>query len=82
MILKKKLKVSTQKRQRRQRSIIAFLIKYQKNSASISHKLFNKSIEKNKFLQNLKVADITPVCKKNNLLDKKNYQPVIVLPAV
>ena len=54
MILKKKLKVSTQKRQRRQRSIIAFLIKYQKNSASISHKLFNKSIEKKQVSSKLK----------------------------
>ena len=44
-----------------------------KVSASVLPKLFNYSIEKSDFPQNLKLADITPVCKKNNPLDKTNY---------
>ena len=46
---------------------------YAKVSASVLHKLFNHSIEKSDFPQNLKLADITPVYKKNNPLDKTNY---------
>ena len=34
------------------------------------------------FLKNLKLADIIRVYKKNDLLDKTNYRPVIVLPVV
>ena len=51
-------------------------------SASVLHKLFNDSIERSDFPQNLKLADITPVCKKNDFLDKTNYRPVNVLPLV
>ena len=40
-------------------------------SASVSHKLFNDWIEKSEFPQNLKLADITPVYKKNDPLDKR-----------
>ena len=46
------------------------------------HKLFNYSIEKSDFPQNLKLANITPVYKKSDPLDKTNYQPVCVLPVV
>ena len=46
------------------------------------HKVFNYSIEKSDFPQNLKLADITPVYKKNDPLDKTNYRPVNVLPVV
>ena len=53
-----------------------------KVSASVLPKLFNYSIEKSDFPQNLKLADITPVYKKNNPLDKTNYWPVSVLPVV
>ena len=49
------------------------LKKYFKVSASVLHKLFNNSIEKSDFPQNLKLADITPVYKKNDPLDKTNY---------
>ena len=31
------------------------------------------SVEKTDFPQNLKLADTTPVCKKNDPLDKTNY---------
>ena len=34
------------------------------------------------FLQNLKLADITPVYKNDPLDDKTNYRPVSVLPVV
>ena len=51
-------------------------------SASVLYKLFNDSIERSDFPQNLKLADITPVCKKNDFLDKTNYRPVNVLPLV
>ena len=46
------------------------------------HKLFDYSIEKSEFPRNLKLADITPVYKKNDPLDKTNYRPVSLLPAV
>ena len=58
------------------------LIKSSKVSASVLHKLFNDSIEKSDFPQNLKLADITPVYKKNDPLDKTNYRPVSILPVV
>ena len=46
--------------------------KSSKDSASVLHELFNDSIEKMcEFHQNLKLADITPVYKKNDILDKK-----------
>ena len=44
------------------------------------HKLCKYSIENSDFPQNLKLADITPVYKKNEPLDKTNYRPVSVLP--
>ena len=49
------------------------LKKSSKVSVSVLHKLFNDSIEKSDFPQNLKLADITPVYKKNDPLDKTNY---------
>ena len=58
------------------------LKKSSKVSARALHKLFNYSIEKSDFPQNLKLADITPFCKKNDALDKTNYRPVGVLLAV
>ena len=58
------------------------LKKSSKVSASVLHKLFNDSIEKSDFPQNLKLADITPVYKKNDPLDKTNYRPVSILPVV
>ena len=57
-----------------------FLKKSSKVSASVLHKLFNDSIEKSDFLQNLKLADITPVYKKNDPLEYTNYQTVSTLP--
>ena len=45
------------------------LKKSSKVSASALHKLFNDSIETSDFPQNLKLADMTPVYKKNDPLD-------------
>ena len=56
--------------------------KSSKVSPSVLHKMFNDSIEKSDCLQNLKLDDITPVCKKNNPLDKTNYRPISALPVV
>ena len=42
------------------------LKKSSKVSATVLHKLFNDSIEKSDFPQNLKLVDITPVYKKND----------------
>ena len=56
--------------------------KSSKVSASVLLKLFNDSIEKTDFPQNLKLADTTPVYKKNDPLDKTNYRPVSELPVV
>ena len=58
------------------------LQKSSKVLASVLHKLFNDSIEKSQFPQNLKLADLTPVYKKNDPLHQTNYQPISVLSVV
>ena len=58
------------------------LKKSSKVSANVLHKLFNYSIEKSDFPQNLKLANITPVYKKSDPSDKTNYQTVSVLPVI
>ena len=45
-------------------------------------KLFNEILRAGNFPDKLKLADITPVFKKNNPLEKENYRPVSVLPVV
>ena len=42
----------------------------------------NKSIESSIFSKNLKAAQVSPLFKKNNSLDKGNYRPVSVLPCI
>ena len=42
--------------------------------------LFNNAISNSEFPENLKLADVTPVFKKSNTLDKTNYRPISVLP--
>ena len=42
----------------------------------------NKCITQNKYRNELKIADITPVFKKENPIDKTNYRPISVLPTV
>ena len=50
--------------------------------SNIVHKLFNDCLESSSFPDNFKLADITPVLKKGSPLDKTNYRPVSVLPAL
>ena len=56
--------------------------KSSKVSAIVLHKLFNDSKEKSAFPQNLKLAHITPVYKKNDSLDQTSYRPISVLPVL
>ena len=44
--------------------------------------LFDEAISYNEFPENLKLADVTPVFKKKDLLEETNYRPVSVLPPV
>ena len=46
------------------------------------HNLFNKTFHENVFPDELKVADITPIFKKDDSTNVKNYRPVSVLPTV
>ena len=45
---------------------------------NVLHKLFNETITKGVFPNNLKLADVTPVFKKDDPFDKRNYRPVPV----
>ena len=54
------------------------LIKTSETSAKIVHKLFNETIDTGHYPDNLKLADITPVFKKKDPLNKMNYRPVSV----
>ena len=51
-------------------------------SADALQNLFNDMLKTGNFPENLKLADITPVFKKNNLLHKVNYRPVSILPSI
>ena len=42
----------------------------------------NECIKQNKFPNELKIADITPIFKKEDPLDKTNYRPISILPTV
>ena len=42
----------------------------------------NKSIETGYFSDSLKEANITPILKKDDPLDKSNYRPVSILPLI
>ena len=42
----------------------------------------NACIKQNKFPNELKIADITPIIKKDDPLDKTNYRPISILPTV
>ena len=47
-------------------------------SAETLHNLFNECLITGSFPDNLKLADITPVFKEKDLLNKENYRPVSV----
>ena len=40
---------------------------------------FNSCLENGIFPDELKLAEVVPVCKKNDIKDKSNYRPVIIL---
>ena len=45
-------------------------------------RLFHETVTKGVFPDNLRLADVTPVFKKDNTFDKKSYRPVSVLPTI
>ena len=47
---------------------------------SLLTKIINSSIRNGCFPDELKAAEVTPVFKKNDDLEKENYRPVSVLP--
>ena len=51
-------------------------------TAEILQQLFNQALNTGEFSSNLKNADITPVFKKNNPLNKEYCRPVSVLPII
>ena len=51
-------------------------------TVNVLHRLSNETITKGVFPDNLKLADVTPVFKKDDPFDKKTYRPVSVLPTI
>ena len=51
-------------------------------AAATLYELFNESLSNCEFPDDLKLADITPVFKNKNYLDKANYRSVSVLPPI
>ena len=52
------------------------------SSGIIIQNLFNDSLNQCEFPQELKVADITPIFKKDDPTKVKNYRPISILPVV
>ena len=50
--------------------------------SDILQKLFNKTLTNKEFPDELKLSDVTPVCKEDDLNKSKNYRPVYVFPVV
>ena len=44
--------------------------------------LINKCIDTCTFLNALKLADVVPIFKKNNMLNKMNYRPISILSSI
>ena len=51
-------------------------------TAETLQQFFNQALTTGEFPSNLKNADVTPVFKKNNPLNKESYRPVSVLPII
>jgi len=59
------------------------LLKLSKDTVSTSiTSLINKSFENSVFPDKLKIAQVTPLHKKNSTLEKGNYRPVSILPTI
>ena len=43
-------------------------------------KLFNKSVEENKYPENLELGEVAPVHKGKSKMDHVNYKPISILP--
>ena len=59
--------------------------KFNDNCDIFSYKLFsdfNFSVTSGIYPDNLKYADVSPAFKKGDRLDKENYRPVNILPAI
>ena len=52
------------------------------NIATPLASLINASIRQCQFPRDLKLANVSPVFKKKDNLDKVNYRPVSILPAI
>ena len=50
--------------------------------STVLHKLINTSITSGTFPDQLKIADISPIFKKEDATNAKNYRPISVLPSV
>ena len=50
--------------------------------SDILQKLFNNTLSNKEFPDELKIADVTPIYKKDDPNKSKNYRPVSVLPVV
>ena len=44
--------------------------------------LFNVTVENQHFPNDLKYANVTPLHKKEQIIDKKNYRPISILPSI
>ena len=44
--------------------------------------LLNKTIQSGQFPNTLKAGEVTPIFKKDDMLHKKNYRPISVLPCM
>ena len=51
-------------------------------TVNVLHRLFNETVTKGVFPDNLKLADVTLAFKKDDLFDRKNYRPFSVLPII
>ena len=48
--------------------------------ADILYEVFNMSLEVSTFPSSMKLANVTPVCKRGSWSEKGNYRPVSILP--
>ena len=64
----------------RKGDILAKILKNSINANLSELTIINNCLKNGVFPDDLKLADITPILKKEDSLNKKNYQPVSILP--